>query len=149
MSKSLRVAAAGMLMAALGGAGLVAASPASAASTYTLEIVNGALFTADFCLTAQSYDNNADFEYRCSGDRMAGQRATLTVRRRDRDRIFLDVWVRGGDIARQVTVHNGYNTQYRDHVFNTRKCTTDGITFMWWLTCVDDKNVQKTFYASP
>jgi hypothetical protein len=135
MSKSFRVAAAGVMLAALGGTGLIAASPASAAAQYSVKIYHQAAFSADFCIHAQSYDDFRDHTSRCSGDRMVGSSGTLRVDVTDRHRVWLDVWVRAGAAGKQITLHNGFNERANRHVFNTRECTISGTTFDWKLVC--------------
>jgi hypothetical protein len=135
MRKFARAAAAGAMLAALGGAGLVTASPASAAASYSLIVDNQAGFVADFCLHSQNYDNHDDHHAVCSGDRALGDRVRLSVPVTNRHRVWLDVWVRGGRSGTQITVHNGFNERANKHVFDTRWCVVLGTTFNWELNC--------------
>lgn len=143
MLKSLRVAAAGVMLAALGGAGVVAASPASAASTYSVLIYQQGFLVANFCLHAQSYDNHNDHRWECSGDKGIDRQFRLSIPVTDRHRAWLDVWVRAGANGEQITLHNGYHVGLKKHVFNTRQCILRGTTFDWDLYC-DGENFYET-----
>ena len=135
MRKLGRIAAAGAMLAALGGASLATASPASAADTYSVAIDHEGLFVADFCLHSQNYDNHDDHHAVCSGDKVVMSQFRLSVPTTNRHRVWLDVWVRGGRSGTQITLHNGFNERANKHVFDTRWCTVTGGTLTWVLTC--------------
>ncbi|MEV5412735.1 hypothetical protein AB0K60_28365 [Thermopolyspora sp. NPDC052614] len=135
MRRLSRLAMAGMLTAAIGGAGLLTASPAHA-YTYELQIWNKAFFTADFCLTRQNYDNHNDAAYTCTGDVLNEQGRTIRLDGvSDRYRVYLDIWVRGGRTAKQITILNGHQERVGRYVSNTKYCQVDGIITSWTLTC--------------
>lgn len=144
MSKSLRVAAAGVMLAALGGAGLTAASPASADTRYVVSVYQQGYFVANLCLHAQNYDDHNDHRWTCSDDKAINQIANLALPVTNRHRVWLDVWVRGGVSGEQITLHNGYHVGLKEHVFNTRECVLRGTTLIWSLDCHG-----KIFYKQP
>jgi hypothetical protein len=135
MRKLGRIAAAGVMLAALGGAGLTTAAPASAQSYYVIELYHQAGFVADFCLHSQSYDNHNDHHASCSGDKGFDWWGRLAVPVTNRHRAWLDVWVRAGASATQITLHNGYQERLGRHVFDTKECSIYGTTFNWELIC--------------
>ncbi len=145
MKRLARVALAGaMATMALGGAG--AANASVMASDYRITVYNDASFTAKFCLLSQGYGADRSVQERCSGERMTMTHTDISVPRRDGDRIWMNVLVQAAPDVKQITIHNGYNNQVNEHVFDTSHCMIHGNLGKWWVTCRKENEGNRVFY---